>query len=88
MHQKSNCQTLFLYSKKQNNWQTTLGQKFRRCRKFRLTPESGRTMEAVASDLTQGGPGADVHFLDSIILISYFININLKQICYSFNAHP
>ena len=45
-------------------------------------------MEAVASDLTKGGPGADVHFLDSIILISYFININLKQICYSFNAHP
>ena len=36
-HQKSNCQTLFLRSEKQNNWKTTTGQKFRRRQKFRLT---------------------------------------------------
>ena len=37
-HQKSKRQTLFLYSEKQNNLQTILGQKFRRGQKFRLTP--------------------------------------------------
>jgi len=37
-HQKSNCQTLFFYSEKRNNWKTITGQKFRRGQKFRLTP--------------------------------------------------
>ena len=36
-HQKSNRQTLFLYSEKQNNWQTIIAQKFRKGQKFRLT---------------------------------------------------
>jgi len=35
-HQKSNGQTLFLYSEKQNNWQTIISQK------FRSTPPSQR----------------------------------------------
>jgi len=38
-HQESNRQTLFLYSEKQNNWQTILGQKFRRGQKLCWIPE-------------------------------------------------
>jgi len=38
-HQESNCQTIFLYSEEQNNWQTITSQKFRRGQKFRLTPD-------------------------------------------------
>jgi len=33
-----NYQTLFLYYEKQTNCRTTIGQKFRRGQKFRLTP--------------------------------------------------
>jgi len=36
-YQKSNRQTLFLYSENQNNWQKIIGQKFRRGQKFHLT---------------------------------------------------
>jgi len=36
-HQKSNCQTLFLYSEKQHNKQIITDQKFRRVQKFGLT---------------------------------------------------
>jgi len=38
-HQKSNCQTSFLYSEKENNLKIITRQKFRRGQKFRLTPE-------------------------------------------------
>ena len=46
-HQKSNCQTLFLYSEMQKNWQTILGQKFRRVQKLRLTPIEVEPLPAV-----------------------------------------
>jgi len=45
-HQKSNRQTLFLYSEKQNNLQKS--QKIRRGQKFRLTPGS-KILEQVRS---------------------------------------
>jgi len=48
-HQKSNYQTLFLYSEKHNNWQKITGQKFRRGRKFRLTTATVTKMRFVGS---------------------------------------
>jgi len=37
-HQKSKRKTLFFYTEEQNNWQTIVSEKFRKGRKFRLTP--------------------------------------------------
>jgi len=54
IHQKSNGQTLFLYSEKQNKLQTIIGQKFRRGQKFRLTPdlkEMRRILPETTADL-------------------------------------
>ena len=68
-HQKSNCQTLFLYSEKQNNRKTITGPIFRRGQNFCLIPVSSEI-----SDLYE--------ISDLLLFLSYFTSQNKEiKIC-------
>jgi len=59
-HQKSNRQTLFLYSGKQNNWQKIIGQK------FRLTPGYRNLLNRKFVTALEAEPQVDIRILNTV----------------------